>query len=101
VRLVSRPAAGSARRWCDERQVRDRARAARALVDDLLLLDALVLHLEEEVVRAEDVAQPAAASSAGRACSTFSALATSPLRQLLSRSALRVLRQQSLSMRGR
>ena len=27
-------------------------------VDDLLLLDALVLHLEEEVVRAEDVAQP-------------------------------------------
>ena len=27
-------------------------------IDDLLLLDALVLHLEEEVVRAEDVAQP-------------------------------------------
>ena len=29
-----------------------------AAIDDLLLLDALVLHLEEEVVRAEDVAQP-------------------------------------------
>ena len=28
----------------------------QADVDDLLLLDALVLHLEEEVVRAEDVA---------------------------------------------
>ena len=39
----------------------------------------------------------AAASSAGRACSTFSALATSPLRQLLRpMRPLRVLRQQLL-----
>jgi hypothetical protein len=44
----------------------------------------------------------AAASSAGFACSTFSALATSPLRQLLRPiSPFECLASSSLSMRGR
>ena len=42
----------------DERQVELARERQDAAVDDLLLLDALVLHLEEEVVLAEDVAQP-------------------------------------------
>ena len=41
----------------DQRQVQLAGEREQALVDDLLLLDALVLHLEEEVARAEDVAQ--------------------------------------------
>ena len=42
----------------DERQVEIARERQQPLVDDLLLLDALVLHLEEEVVRAENIAQP-------------------------------------------
>ncbi len=42
----------------DERQLELAGERHDAAIDDLLLLDALVLHLEEEVVLAEDVAQP-------------------------------------------
>ena len=41
-----------------ERQVQLAGQGQDALVDDLLLLDTLVLHLQEEVARAQDVAQP-------------------------------------------
>ena len=42
----------------NERQIQLAGERNDALVDDLLLLDPLILHLEEEVIRAENVAKP-------------------------------------------
>ena len=43
----------------DQRQPEIARKRNNPAIDDLLLFDALVLHLEEEVVLAQDVAQPA------------------------------------------
>ena len=86
----------------DERQVEIARERQRAPVDDLLLLDALVLHLEEEIVRAENVAQPPGRIERGTRLFDLQRAGNFPFRQLLRPiSPFECLASSSLSMRGR
>ena len=68
----------------DERHVQIAGDRQQAVVDDALLVDALELHLEEEVALAENVAIAAPRRPrAFFACSDRISVATSPFRQLL------------------